>query len=102
MKRMCGERASAGPAQALQRAEDRAAVRVAEHDDQRRAELLGRKLDASQLRGSDDVAGDPDDEQVAEILVEHDLDRHARVGAAEDDREGLLLEIGLGALACAA
>jgi len=38
----------------------------------------------------DDVAGNPDDEQVAQALIEDDLGRHARVGAAENDRERLL------------
>ena len=58
-----------------------------EHDDEARAEALGRELDAADLRRCDDVARDADDEQVAESLVEHDLDGHARVGAAEDDRD---------------
>ena len=71
-------------------ASDRAATRVAEHDDEPRVELLGRELDAADLRRRDDVAGDADDEQIAEPLIEHDLGRHARVGAAEHDRERLL------------
>ena len=76
--------------QLLERGEDRAALRVAEHDDEARAEALRGELDAADLRRRDDVAGDADDEQVAEPLVEDDLGRHARVGAAEDDRERLL------------
>ncbi len=67
-----------------------AAARVPEHDDEPRAEPLGRELDAADLRRRDDVARDADDEQVAEALIEHDLDRHARVRAAEDRRERLL------------
>ena len=63
---------------------------MAEHDDEPRVELLGRELDAADLRRRDDVAGDADDEQVAEPLIEDDLGRHARVGAAEHDRERLL------------
>ena len=63
---------------------------MAEHDDQRRAELCGGELHAADLRRGDDVAGDADDEQVAEALVEHDFGGHPRVGAAEDDRERLL------------
>ena len=94
MKRHWATRVSVVGA-ALQRADDRAAVRVAEHDDQRRAELRRRELDAAECDGEHDVAGDPDDEQVAELLVEHDLDRHARVGAAEDDGKRLLLDVGL-------
>jgi hypothetical protein len=59
---------------------------VAEHDDEARAEALGSVLHASHLRRRDDVPRDADDEQVAEPLVEHDLDGDARIGAAEDDR----------------
>jgi hypothetical protein len=51
---------------------------------------LGGELDAADLRRGDDVAGDADDEEVAEPLVEDELGRHARVGAAEDDGERLL------------
>ena len=61
-----------------------------EHDDQARAKARGGELDAADLRGRDDVAGDADHEQVAQPLVEDDLGRHARVGAAQDDGEGLL------------
>ena len=81
---------STGRLQLLDGRRDRAATRVAEHDDEPRVELLGRELDAADLRRRDDVAGNADDEQVAEPLIEHDLGRHARVGAAEDDRERLL------------
>ena len=72
------------------RGEDGSALRMAEHDDEPRAVALRRKLDAADLRRRDDIAGDADDEQIAEPLVEHDFRRHARVGAAEDDGERLL------------
>ena len=78
------------PLQLFERGQDRAALRVPEHDDQPRAEPRGGELDAADLRRRDDVAGDADDEQIAEPLIEDDLGRHARVGAAEDDRERLL------------
>jgi hypothetical protein len=61
-----------------------------QHHHQPRTERPGRELHASHLRRCDDVAGDADDEQVAEALVEHDLGGHARIGAAEDDGERLL------------
>ena len=61
-----------------------------EHDDQRRAELGGGKLDAADLRRGDDVARNADDKQVAEALVEDDLGRHPGVGASEDDSERFL------------
>ena len=38
-----------------------------------------------------DVAGDADHEDVAESLIVDELDRHARVGAAEQGSERLLL-----------
>ena len=78
------------PLQLVDGGENRAALRVAEHDDEPGAVALCRKLDAADLRRRDDVAGDADDEQIAEPLVEHDFRRHARIGAAEDDGERLL------------
>ncbi len=51
----------------------------------------GGELDAADLRRRDDVAGDADHEQIAEALIEDELGRHARVGAAEDDRERQLV-----------
>src|SRR5688572_5022244 len=63
---------------------------MAEHDDEPRLELLGRELDAADLRRRDDVARDANHKQVSEALIEHDLGRDARIGATEDDRERLL------------
>jgi hypothetical protein len=63
---------------------------VTEYDDQSRAESLGCELDASDLRRRDDVTGNPDDEEVSESLIEHQLGGHARIGAAEYDGERLL------------
>src|SRR5215469_250070 len=63
---------------------------MAEYHDEARAEGRSRELDTADLRGRDDVAGHADDEQVAESLVEDDLRRHARIRAAEHDRERLL------------
>ena len=74
----------------LQGGEDRAALGMAEHHHQPRAEARRRELDAADLRRGHDVAGHADDEQVAEALVEHDLRRHARVRAAKHDGERLL------------
>ncbi len=76
--------------QLLERRDDRAALRVAEHHDEPRAEPRGRELDAADLRRRDDVARDADHEQVAEALIEYELRGHARVRAAQDDRERLL------------
>jgi hypothetical protein len=61
-----------------------------EHHHESGAESRGGELHAADLRRCDDVARDADDEQVPEALVEHDLGRHACIGAAEHDRERLL------------
>jgi len=63
---------------------------VPQHDHKPRPELGGGELDAPDLRGGDDVAGDADDKQVAQALVKNDLGRHPRVRTAEDDGEGRL------------
>ncbi|GAC1409343.1 MAG: hypothetical protein NVSMB53_01460 [Gemmatimonadaceae bacterium] len=63
---------------------------MAEDDYQPRVVALRGKFDAADLRRSDDVAGDADDEQVAQALIEYDLRRNARIRASEDDRDRLL------------
>ena len=63
---------------------------MAEDHHEPRPELAGGELDASDLRRCHDVAGDTDDEQVAQALIEHDLGGDARVRAPEDNRERLL------------
>ena len=63
---------------------------MSQNHHQPRAEARRRELDAADLGRGDDVAGDADDEQVAQPLVEDDLRRHPRVGTAEQDRERLL------------
>ena len=78
------------PLQLFDRGEYRAALRVTEHDNEAGAVAFCRKLDAADLRRRDDVAGDADDEQIAEPLVEDDFRGHARIGAAENNRERLL------------
>src|SRR3989442_9041126 len=55
------------------------------------AEPLRRKLDAADLRRGYDIAGNADNKQVAEALVEDNLSRHARVGTSEDDCKRLLI-----------
>ncbi len=63
---------------------------MAEDDDQPGGVARGGELDAADLGRGDDVAGDADDEQIAQPLVEDDLRRYARIGAAEQNRERLL------------
>ena len=60
------------------------------HDDKPGAVPRGSEFDAPNLRGSDDVAGNANHEQVSEPLIENDLDGNARVRASENDREWLL------------
>jgi hypothetical protein len=85
-----GRLALGGPLELLESSRDRAAARMAQDDDQPRAKLLGGKLDAADLRRRDDVPGDADDKQVAQTLVKYHLNRHTRVGTAEDDGKRLL------------
>jgi hypothetical protein len=80
------------PHQLFQRGRHRPAPGVAQHHDERRPEALGGKLHAANLRGRDDIAGDADDKQVAEALVEDDLRRYPRVGTPEDDGERFLVD----------
>src|SRR5882672_1049366 len=63
---------------------------MAQHHDESRAESRNREFDAADLRWRDDVAGDPDDEQVTESLPEDQLCGDARVRASEDHGEWLL------------
>ena len=76
--------------QLLQRGLHRAASRVAEHHHESGAEPLGGELDAADLRRSSDVSRHADDEQIPQPLVEDDLCRRPRIGASENDGEGLL------------
>ncbi len=63
---------------------------MTEYDHQRRTEPVRGKLDAADLRGGHDVAGNSDHEQIAETLVEDDLGRDSRIRAPEDDGERFL------------
>jgi hypothetical protein len=64
-----------------------AAAIVAEHHDHLGAEHGGAKFKAGQSIGRDKVAGDPDDEQISRHLVESELWRDARIGAAQNGGE---------------
>ena len=63
---------------------------MAEHDDKAGTELLCSELHAADLGSRDDIAGDANHKQVAEILVENQLDGNTRIRAPEDDGERLL------------
>jgi hypothetical protein len=63
---------------------------VPEHHHESRSGPCRREFYAADLGWGDDVAGDADNEQVPQTLIENDLRRHPRVGAAENDGERLL------------
>ena len=69
---------------------------MTEHDEQRRLQMDRGVLQGAQDFGGDHVAGDPDDEQLAESRVEDQLGRHPRVAAAENGRVRLLAPSELG------
>jgi len=73
-----------------QRSLHRAAVFMPEYDHEFGAEVLMCILDAAGDIRRDDVASDPDHEQVAETLIEDQFRRHARIAATQDDGEGVL------------
>ncbi len=64
---------------------------MAEHNDERDSKHGYSVLEASNDFRGDNVAGNARDENVADRLVERDLDRYPRVGAGEYTRERLLL-----------
>jgi hypothetical protein len=57
---------------------------------QARAKARSGELDAADLGGSDNVSGNPDDEKIAQALIEDYFGRHPRVGASKYRRERLL------------
>ena len=79
-----------GALQLFQCRHHRAAIGVPQDDDQPRTEMLRRELDTAHLRWRNDVARNPDDEQVAQTLIEDDLDRYPGIGASEYGGEWFL------------
>src|SRR5437588_129144 len=78
------------PQQFLQRGDDGAALRMAHDDDQSSIKSCRGELNAADLRWCDNVAGDSNDEEVAEALVKDQFRGDAGIRATEDDRERLL------------
>src|SRR4029077_13100985 len=72
------------PPQLLERGHDGPAARMADDHHEPSPVARGGEFDAADLRGGHDVSGDPNDEQVAQALIEHDLRGNPRVGASED------------------
>ena len=52
--------------------------------------MIGRVLEAAETFRAEAVAGHANDEKIVGTLVEDELDRYTRVGAAQDRREGPL------------
>ena len=69
---------------------DRTTAGVAEHDKQRRAEVVDAVFDRTDFVHIADVAGHANREDIADPLVEHSLDRHAGVGAGNHGSERIL------------
>ena len=55
------------------------------HHQQGRTEVVDRVLDRTDVGRFDDVARATDDEHLPEVLIEHELRRHPRIGAGDDD-----------------
>jgi hypothetical protein len=79
-----------GPLQLFESRLNGAAVRMPQDDHQARPELFSGKFDATDLRWSDDITGYANDEQIAQSLIEDDLDGHSRIGTAQNGRERFL------------
>ena len=85
-------RRSRAPVEFLgERGLDGAAAFVAEDDEERRAQVHRRVLQRAHDFRRNHVARDAHDEELAEVRVEHQLRRHARIAAADDGGVGLLL-----------
>ena len=67
----------------------RAALAVAHHDDEADMKVLDGVFHASDDVIIEDVPGVTDDEQTAQALIEEQLRGNSRVGAGEDNREGV-------------
>lgn len=52
--------------------------------------MFGSVFDTAERDIVDDVAGGTYNEEIAESLIKHDLGCGARIGAAKNDREGML------------
>ena len=74
----------------FQRRQNRAALRMSQNHHEPRSESRCGELDAPDLRRRNNVACNPNDEQIAEPLIEYHLGRNSRVGATEYDCHWLL------------
>jgi len=69
---------------------DGAASGMTENDKERRVEMGAGVLDAGHDFGGDNIAGDADDEEFAEIGIEDQFGRNTGIAATEDGGEGFL------------
>ncbi|MNT20340.1 hypothetical protein D3C72_1556460 [compost metagenome] len=76
--------------QDLDRGVHRATVVVAQHQDQRRVQNLGGVFEAGQTIVIDEVSRDPNDEDIARVLVEGQLRRYPGIRATEYRGDRLL------------
>src|ERR1700681_473355 len=77
--------------QLCERRPNGAALRMPQHAHQPGSESGNREFDAADLGRSHDVAGDANDEQITQSLIEYNLRGHPGIRATENDREGLLI-----------
>src|SRR5687767_9253544 len=63
---------------------------MAHHDKQRSTEMAGTVFNGADFIGLRDVAGDADDEEISEPLVEDGFSRYAGVGTSENCSEWIL------------
>lgn len=76
---------------------DRSAPFVPHDDDQSHVQVLDRVLETAEQVIVEHIAGDSHHEKIADPLIEDELGRDTRVGAADDRGERVLLLGGLGA-----
>lgn len=79
-----------GIVKTLEGGQNGTAAGVSKDDNKTGVESGSRELDAADLRGGDDVAGDTDDEEIPEALVEDEFGGDPRIGTTQDDSERLL------------
>src|ERR1700719_3599232 len=76
---------------ALQRSLDCTATLMTQNHDQACAQVRDSVLDGAQRMVVDQIASRANNEKVTQVLVEDQLGRSARIGASENDGEGVLL-----------
>jgi hypothetical protein len=65
-------------------------MRVAEHHEERRAQMAAGVLQTARHFRRHDIPGDADDEQFTESRIENQFRRHSRIAATQDGRIRML------------